>query len=162
LNKDELYQLYIEYGPDYLNTFTDVAQNKIAELATNFTAYQFFNDRSDISTFSFTAASKKLYFSFSFWYFVVVNDEGNDMLGGLQLTFSTYLHSTVEYFQLHTVSLPQQFEDAIQGQYYSFQFFFLFFSFSLSCYPFISLQLVTYLISYFSLLLDMIVLFSFC
>jgi regulator of protease activity HflC (stomatin/prohibitin superfamily) len=87
LVKEELYQLYMEYGPNYLNTFTDVAQNKIGELATNFTAYKFFSDRSEIS---------------------------NDMLRGLQLTFSAYLHANVEYVQLHTVSLPQQFEDAIQ------------------------------------------------
>lgn len=40
----------------------------------------------------------------------------SDILKGLQGLFAGGLHSTIEYFQLHSVKLPAQFEDAIQGK----------------------------------------------
>jgi regulator of protease activity HflC (stomatin/prohibitin superfamily) len=87
LTPDQLHDLYMSFGENYLDVYLDVARSKIGQLCTNFTAYQFFNNQSDVAS---------------------------DILKGLQGLFASGLHCTIEYFQLHSVKLPAQFEDAIQ------------------------------------------------
>lgn len=84
-----LYTLYTELGPGAMfhNTFVRVAIDKLTEMATKFTANEFFIDRTEI---------------------------GKAMESGLKKDFEQWLYSTIFSFQLRAVGLPTEFEDAIQ------------------------------------------------
>ncbi len=117
----------MSFGENYLDVYLDVARSKIGQLCTNFTAYQFFNNQSDVGklsisglkTTSVTNPTRSVarcteLVSHNFYI-------ASDILKGLQGLFASNLHSTVEYFQLHSVKLPAQFEDAIQGMHNYFR-----------------------------------------
>lgn len=83
----EIYTLYTEYATDYEEVYIRAARDILTDGASNFTAYQFFKDRTTIGTH--------------------FEQELNDF-------FSSSLHATIEFFQLRDVDLPDSFEAAIQ------------------------------------------------
>jgi len=89
LNHSSIYNLYTELGPSpwFHNTFVRVAIDRLTEMATKYTANEFFIDRTEI---------------------------GKAMEADLKTDFERRLHSTIFSFQLRSVGLPAEFEDAIQ------------------------------------------------
>jgi len=89
LKKEQIFDLYTTLGPspDYHNTFVRIAIDRLTEIATTYTANQFFMARTDI---------------------------GKDMEQQLQKDFQDRLFASVFSFQLRSVGLPTEFEDAIQ------------------------------------------------
>jgi len=87
LIESEIFDLYQDYGMDYMLVYMNVAKHLITEVATNFTAYDFFTDQGPITL---------------------------EMTRRLQMFYSKNLHCTVEYLQLRTKVLPVAFEEAIQ------------------------------------------------
>lgn len=87
LTKPELFSLYTTFGEDYHRTFDRIAIDRLTETATTFTANQFFVDRTTV---------------------------GKHMETQLSEDFNGRLHATIFSFQLRSVELPQEFEEAIQ------------------------------------------------
>lgn len=89
LEQEKIYDLYSLLGgwPDYHNTFVRLAIDRLTETATIFSATEFFIERTLI---------------------------GRSMEKKLLDDFQGRLFSHIFSFQLRTVSLPQDFEDAIQ------------------------------------------------
>lgn len=86
LKREELHALYMEYKLDYPAVIFNMATHEIANKASQYTAYNFFNDKQSIATAMQTAL--------------------NEYLG-------PRLHLVVETLQIILVRLPQEFEDAI-------------------------------------------------
>jgi hypothetical protein len=84
-----LYDLYTNLGgyPDYHNTFVRLAIDRLTEAATLFTANEFFVERTRI---------------------------GKEMEDMVRKDFGDHLYSSIFSFQLRSVGLPREFEDAIQ------------------------------------------------
>lgn len=89
LKKDDIYELYTTLGDgDYFhNTFVRISIDKLTEIATLYTANEFFTAR--------TAIGKK-------------------MEDSLRTIFESTLYATIFSFQLRAVGLPDDFEKAIQ------------------------------------------------
>lgn len=89
LARDRLYDLYTLMGgyPDYHDIFVRVAIDRLTETATKYSATEFFTQRTAI---------------------------GKDMEALLEREFSADLSSHVFSFQLRSVGLPRDFEEAIQ------------------------------------------------
>lgn len=86
---DELHQLYLTYErtrDDYLLMYKLMGIHILTEMATNYTAYQFFNDKQKIAL---------------------------EMQFLMNEYFTKYLHSSVESLQINEDDLPQQFTDMI-------------------------------------------------
>jgi len=81
-----VYDLYMTYGLSYEEVYMDLALHEIAEVSTQFSAYQFFNEPTTISTY---------------------------LLKQLQDSF-TNVYSSIDFLQLKSVGLPDVFEQAIQ------------------------------------------------
>jgi len=86
ISAGNIYDLYMTYGLSYETVYEDFALHTIAEVSTQFSAYQFFNEPTAISVY---------------------------LLKALQDSF-TGIYSSVEYLQLKSVGLPDVFEQAIQ------------------------------------------------
>ena len=86
LEKDHIYELYRTYKTDYHAVLFDVASSNIAETASRYTAYNFFNDKQSIAM----AMSKNL-----------------------NKAIIDYMYLSVETLQLVKVQLPDEFENAI-------------------------------------------------
>lgn len=84
---DKLYDLYMKYGSDYRPVYIRMATDILTTGATKYTANQFFTERSVI---------------------------GRDMNAMLEHVLKEQAFVTVPFFQLRTVLLPKEFEDAIQ------------------------------------------------
>jgi len=87
LNYTGIFDLYMSYGPEYSKIFDRMGIDVLTDLATNYTAYDFFMERQQI---------------------------GVAMQKALDLHFRTNCYSNIEFFQLRSVDLPDKFEDAIQ------------------------------------------------
>jgi len=87
LNADNLTQLYMTYGEEYKDVFVLVAMDILTDLATKYTAYNFFVDRQQI---------------------------GAAMQDALNTAYKNICFASVDFFQLRSVDLPDKFEDAIQ------------------------------------------------
>jgi len=89
LMPESIHELYTTLGPwpHYHNTFVRVAIDRLTESATKFSATEFFNDRTNI---------------------------GKEMEALLKRDFQAFLYSQIFSFQLRSVGLPPEFEDAIQ------------------------------------------------
>jgi regulator of protease activity HflC (stomatin/prohibitin superfamily) len=89
LQPESLHNLYTTLGgaPDYHNLFVRVAIDRLTETATMYSATSFFVDRTKI---------------------------GKAMEAQLRADFEERLFATIFSFQLRSVQLPQEFEDAIQ------------------------------------------------
>jgi len=86
LTKTRLYELYMTYRDDYRKVLFNVATHIVANTASNYTAYNFFNDKQTIAY---------------------------DMQRALNQYVAQHLYMTVETLQIILVELPQQFEEAI-------------------------------------------------
>jgi len=87
LKFEELYNMYMKYGPTYEKVFVLTAINSLTDMTTKFNAYNFFYDRQSI---------------------------GDTMKAELSKTFNITCHALIEALQLRTVSLPKEFELSIQ------------------------------------------------
>lgn len=87
LKYEELYNMYMKYGPNYEKVFILIAINSLTDMTTKFNAYNFFYDRQSI---------------------------GDTMKAELTKTFTASCHALIEALQLRTVSLPREFELSIQ------------------------------------------------
>eukprot|EP01017_Pseudomicrothorax_dubius_P019405 TRINITY_DN2133_c0_g1_i2.p1 TRINITY_DN2133_c0_g1~~TRINITY_DN2133_c0_g1_i2.p1 ORF type:complete len:293 (-),score=92.04 TRINITY_DN2133_c0_g1_i2:68-946(-) len=87
LKVEDLFKLYTTYGTDYRVVYERVANHALTEIATKFTAYDFFMDRTNIS---------------------------NAMIKHLNDEFKKHCYATIDFFQLRSVDLPKDFENAIQ------------------------------------------------
>lgn len=87
LNSNNLTKLYNKYGMNYNPIFVNMAMDLITEMATKYSATEFFSNRTTI---------------------------GVDMEHGLRLEFDAKAFSDVPFYQLRAVTLPQEFENAIQ------------------------------------------------
>lgn len=83
----DLYQLYSTLGPTYENIFVRMAIEQLSTASTMYSANEFFDNRTTIS---------------------------NEMHGLLDDHFDKHAFARVPLFQLRTVHLPNEFEDAIQ------------------------------------------------
>jgi len=84
---ENLYPLYMTFGDDYQRFFLNLAVDILTDAATNYTAYDFFMDRSKI---------------------------GGAMQAALNQAYVNKCSSTIDFFQLRAVDLPDKFEDSIQ------------------------------------------------
>jgi len=84
---EKLYDLYSQYGMDYYGVFEKIGIDVLTELATKYTAYDFFVNRQKI---------------------------GQDMQAALNKVYAAKCYSTVDFFQLRSVDLPDLFEQSIQ------------------------------------------------
>lgn len=89
IQAEKVFDLYLSLGPMpyFHNTYVRIAIDRLTEVATTFTATQFFTDRTQI---------------------------GKDMEAQLKADFEERLFATIFSFQLRAVGLPQEFETAIQ------------------------------------------------
>ena len=81
------YDLYMSYELDYKQMIVSVAVDSLTDMATKFTAYDFFMNRGKI---------------------------GGDMQLALNSVLQNRTYCSVEFFQLRDVDLPDKFEEAIQ------------------------------------------------
>ena len=86
LKYDDLYKMYMTYGPKYEKIFILIAINALTDMTTKFNAYNFFYDRQSI---------------------------GDTMKSELYKTFNISCYSAIEALQLITVNLPKLFEFSI-------------------------------------------------
>jgi len=89
LMPDELYSLYMEYErdyEDYIKMYKLMGIHILTEMATNYTAYQFFNDKQKIAL---------------------------EMMFHMDKYFRQHLHATVESLQINEDDLPGPFTDMI-------------------------------------------------
>jgi regulator of protease activity HflC (stomatin/prohibitin superfamily) len=84
---EKLYDMYMTYGENSERVFGIVAVDVLTDLTTKYNASQFFYDRGTI---------------------------GDNMKKELGQTYRSMCFSTVEFFQLRTVDLPDPFEESIQ------------------------------------------------
>lgn len=85
----ELYELYTQYEKsygDYRRMYKLMGIHLITEMATNYTAYQFFNDKQKIAT---------------------------DMLYNMNRYYTKYLHGSVQSLQINDDHLPAAFQEMI-------------------------------------------------
>jgi regulator of protease activity HflC (stomatin/prohibitin superfamily) len=87
IDNERLYDLYMKFGRRYHSIFVRMATDILTTAATQYTANEFFTDRSSI---------------------------GIDMTEMLEKSFQQRCFVTVPFFQLRTVILPKQFEESIQ------------------------------------------------
>lgn len=87
LQKQSLYSMYKRYGTEYESNIILITIDVINKVSNNYTAYDFFVDRSEISAVMENSLTGRLN-----------ADMGID----------------IKFFQLKTVDLPDSFEDAIQ------------------------------------------------
>jgi regulator of protease activity HflC (stomatin/prohibitin superfamily) len=87
LQAHNLYTLYMHYGEDYKKTMIQVAIDTINKVSNNYTAYGFFLNRTEI---------------------------GNVMESQMNNVLNSTLYSSIRFFQLKDVDLPDDFENAIQ------------------------------------------------
>jgi len=89
LKQDEVFELYttLGAGSEFHNTFVRIAIDRLTESATDYTANEFFTDRTRI---------------------------GKAMEELLREDFESHLFATIFSFQLRAVGLPDEFEKAIQ------------------------------------------------
>lgn len=88
LKPSKLYDLFSTVGTSYEGLLTRIAVEQITIASTKYSANEFFNKRP------------------------LIGDEMKEMLDG---HFSEHAWSEVPFFQLRTVTLPAEFEDAIQN-----------------------------------------------
>lgn len=81
-----LYNLYLKYKNEHHAVYINTATAVIANVACNYSAYTFFNDKQGIAA---------------------------DMQAALATKFSTELYATIEALQITQVELPTSFQDAI-------------------------------------------------
>lgn len=89
LMPDQLHDLYLEYERhygDYIEMYKLMGIHILTEMATNYTAYQFFNDKQRIAL---------------------------EMQFSMNSYFNKYLHATVESLQINEDDLPDMFTDMI-------------------------------------------------
>lgn len=86
LDPHHLFRLYSTFGDDYLRVFQRVGAHLITEMATNFTAYQFFNEKQRIA---------------------------DHMQRLVNEYFAQFLFAFVESFQINEDELPKAFYDAV-------------------------------------------------
>lgn len=84
---DQLYKLYTTLGADYEKTFVRMAIEQLTTAATLHNAHFFFTNRTEVST---------------------------EMQNMLDRHFKAHAFSEIPFFQLRTVHLPTQFEDALR------------------------------------------------
>ena len=87
LQPKRLYELYMAYGENYEGRMVTVAMDSINKVSNNYTAYNFFINRSEI---------------------------GDSMKNELDVAMDKIMCATIKFFQLKNVDLPDPFEDAIQ------------------------------------------------
>ncbi|KAL4493157.1 hypothetical protein ABPG72_003242 [Tetrahymena utriculariae] len=87
LEYESLYDLFHLYKDNYSKIFSSIAVNTLTQTATYYTAYNFFVDIQKIG--------------------VKMQEELNDV-------FKKNCFASIEFFQLRSVDLPNQFEEAIQ------------------------------------------------
>jgi hypothetical protein len=87
IDNERLFDLYMKYGRRYHSIFVRMATDILTTAATQYTANEFFTDRSSI---------------------------GLDMTEMLEQRFQERCFVTVPFFQLRTVILPKKFEESIQ------------------------------------------------
>jgi len=87
LQVENLFKLYNTYGPDYQIVFINIAVDALTEQATKYTAYEFFWDRGTIK---------------------------DDFQLHLDRIFSSICFANIQFLQLRSVDLPNEFEEAIQ------------------------------------------------
>lgn len=87
LKPAKLYDLYMEYGENYEDVMIRLAVDTINKVSNKYTAYNFFNNRTIIGE--------------------VMEDELDNVL-------ESSMYCLIKFFQLKTVDLPDDFEDAIQ------------------------------------------------
>jgi len=87
LNSTSVYDLYMKYATNYEPVYVNMATDLVTRLATQFSAYEFFSNRTTISA---------------------------GMERALTEAFEAQAFATVPFFQLRAVSLPKEFEEAIQ------------------------------------------------
>ena len=84
---EHLYDLYMKYELHYKKTLLTLAVDSLTDMATKYTAYDFFMNRGGI---------------------------GNEMEQALNEVLRRQVYCAVVFFQLRDVDLPDAFEDAIQ------------------------------------------------
>ncbi len=84
---DKIYEIYTQYGDEMKNILLRMAIDSISDTSTSFTSYDFFIMRTSIS---------------------------QKMWQELDIRLRTDLHSQVVFFQLRSIDLPNDYEDAIQ------------------------------------------------
>ena len=82
-----IYKLYMNYGENYQDYMINIAIDTVNKVSNNYTAYNFFLNRTEI---------------------------GNQMQDQLNTALNSSLHALVKFFQLQNVDLPDEFENAIQ------------------------------------------------
>jgi len=87
LNQDQIYELYLDLGDTWPEVFSAVGQHILAAVASDFPANDFFSNQVGI---------------------------GNEMKSRLNDEFTSTFYSSVDQFQLKSVSLPDEFEGAIE------------------------------------------------
>jgi len=87
IDNERLFDLYMKFGRRYHSIFVRMATDILTTAATQYTANEFFTDRSSI---------------------------GLDMTEMLEKNFQDRCFVTVPFFQLRTVILPKEFEESIQ------------------------------------------------
>jgi len=86
LNKAKIYDLYMRYQENYPAVLFDIASHVLADIACNYTAYNFFNDKQSIA--------------------IVMQQE-------LDKVTQELMFASVQTLQIMLVKLPLSFEDAI-------------------------------------------------
>ena len=92
LISEGLFNLYMNYGLDYPYIIQNVAIDALSDLTTNYTAYNFFMDRGRIGT----------------------EMQQVTLTQALDAVLREKASAIVEFFQLRSVDLPDDFENAIQ------------------------------------------------
>lgn len=87
LQQDKLYQLYNQFGKDYIMVLQSIAVDVLTDEATKYTAYDFFMDRGRIK---------------------------DDFQVSLDKKFNEICSSSIQFLQLRSVDLPNLFEESIQ------------------------------------------------
>jgi regulator of protease activity HflC (stomatin/prohibitin superfamily) len=87
VNASKIYNVYTTFGEEWKNILLRVAIDSISDTSTNYSSLQFFTDREDI---------------------------GRNMSQDLNTRLLKDLYSSVVFFQLRSIDLPNDYEDAIQ------------------------------------------------
>ncbi|MBL2411275.1 hypothetical protein ELJ37_30330, partial [Klebsiella pneumoniae] len=88
LQKDYLFDLYMNFGENYEGFIVNAAIDETSKVATNYTAYNFFVNRSDI---------------------------GEVMAEYVKLRMNKDMGIVTKFFKLKNVDLPDDFEDALHS-----------------------------------------------
>lgn len=92
LISEGLFNLYMNFALDYPYIIQNVAVDVLSDLTTNYTAYNFFMDRGRIGTEMQVVSARQ----------------------ALDTTLRRKVSAICEFFQLRSVDLPDDFENAIQ------------------------------------------------